>query len=74
MEMFYLLDPNINWKIDEPHTSSVESFGVNCPKCDRRGFRRHGIRFDHEWRCGHCNLSWEPDKKYMVVKIKGVEI
>lgn len=37
---------------------------LNCPKCDKRGYRRHGAYFDHMFRCGECNISWEPGKDF----------
>ncbi len=37
---------------------------LDCPVCGKRGFRRHGMHFDHEFRCGECSISWEPGKKY----------
>ena len=65
----YLLDPERNWKIEEPHFEKTEVLGVICPQCGKRGCRRMGVHFDHEWRCGHCNLSWEPDRKYLIVQM-----
>jgi len=43
---------------------------VFCPVCKARGFRRHGVHFDHEWRCGACDLTWEPDKTYLLIEWK----
>ncbi len=37
--------------------------GLHCIKCGKRGLRRHGIHFDHEFRCGECDYSWEPGRQ-----------
>ena len=41
---------------------------AHCPSCGRVGGRRRGVGFDHELRCGDCNLSWEPGRSYTLVK------
>lgn len=31
-----------------------------CPTCGGRGRARQGPHFDHERRCGDCNVIWIP--------------
>ena len=33
-----------------------------CDKCGGQGYRRTGIGFDHEFRCGSCGESWDPNE------------
>jgi hypothetical protein len=47
--------------LGEKQTKEVMS--LTCPKCKRRGYRRKGVHFDHELRCGECDISWEPNKE-----------
>ena len=37
--------------------------GLLCPLCGQKAFWRHGMHFDHEKRCGDCNVSWEPGEE-----------
>ncbi len=32
-----------------------------CPQCDRKGGWRSGVYFEHQKRCGKCNIIWCPD-------------
>lgn len=36
---------------------------LDCPKCGKRGVRRRGVHFDHEYRCGECSVVWNPDER-----------
>lgn len=52
-----------------PIQSAVEvQTSLHCPKCNKRGTRRHGMHFDHEYRCGECQFSWEPGTKVTINK------
>ena len=42
---------------------------VNCPGCNRRGHRRRGVHFDHEWRCGDCDLVWIPGDVHLMIEL-----
>jgi hypothetical protein len=41
------------------HIGQVQA-KFRCPKCGGPGYKRRGSHFDHERRCGKCNISWEP--------------
>jgi hypothetical protein len=43
--------------------------GFSCPKCGRKGTRRRGVGFEHEYRCPSavCDApAWEPDEEIEV--------
>jgi hypothetical protein len=50
--------------IDWRHTGETITIGGRCPICDKVGSWRRGVGFEHEMRCGKCQLVWEPDEKY----------
>lgn len=34
---------------------------MTCPQCKSpNACRRHGVHFDHEYRCGDCGFVWQP--------------
>lgn len=64
-----LLEADMRWSLDRPCVVKIVTPRLSCPFCATRGFRRHGAHFDHEWRCGNgCDISWEPDKTYLLVE------
>jgi hypothetical protein len=63
-EMGYKINPRPGMVIIR---DEIVSPGLHCPMCRKRGYRRHGLHFDHEFRCGECDLSWEPDTRVRLV-------
>lgn len=46
---------------------------LDCPQCGKRGARRRGVHFDHEYRCGECSVVWNPDERTpMAISLKVV--
>lgn len=41
---------------------------LTCPKCAGVAWRRHGVHFDHEYRCGKCGHTWDPNETQPVAK------
>ncbi len=64
----FLEGPNVRYELSKPSIVMVVVPDINCPACHARGFRRHGVYFDHEWRCGACDLSWEPGNTYLLIE------
>lgn len=62
-----LFDADVRVAIENAVVSVVTPH-FDCPGCKKRGFRRHGVHFDHEFRCGSCDLSWEPGKTVLMVE------
>ncbi len=39
-----------------------------CPCCQRKGNWRQGVHFEHEMRCGDCEITWEPHQQYLLIE------
>lgn len=38
-----------------------------CPFCRQICPWRRGVGFDHERRCGRCDVTWEPGELYLAI-------
>lgn len=41
-----------------------------CPVCKKGGSWRSGVGFEHEMRCGKCQLVWEPDREMILITLE----
>jgi hypothetical protein len=62
-----LLTDARDWKVPDGAVVRVMIAGTFCPHCLERGRQRSGYEFEHQWRCGECELVWEPGKAVAVV-------
>lgn len=64
-----LLDPELTYDLSafKNPTTTVTRPSGRCPFCDGRGVWRRGVHFDHQMRCGKCDVVWTPDEDVVVM-------